>query len=118
MTLRGSHNVRTTIAARRRGRQAHIHLGYAQNAANIVLWGCDLAAAPLPVSPVESTPLCVRNDPTGFRNGTVAGTLTEADVITQTANGIDGPADWAEVVALIQRRADLGERALRGHRGR
>ena len=83
-------------------RQAHIHLGYPQNAGNIVLWLCDSAEAPLPVSPVESTPLCVQNDPTDFRNGTVTGTLTEADVIAQAANGIAGPADWAEVVALIR----------------
>jgi len=83
-------------------RQAHIHLGYPQNAGNIVLWLCDSAAAPLPVSPVESTPLCVQNDPNDFRNGTVTGTLTEADVIAQAANGIAGPADWAEVVALIR----------------
>ena len=83
-------------------RQGHIHLGYPQNQGNIMLWLCDSAAAPLPVSPVESTPLCVQNDPTDFRNGTVTGTLTEADVITQTANGIAGPADWAEVVALIR----------------
>jgi hypothetical protein len=83
-------------------RQGHIHLGYPQNAGNIMLWLCDSAAAPLPVSPVESTPLCVQHDPTDFRNGTVTGTLTEADVITQTANGIAGPADWAEVVALIR----------------
>jgi hypothetical protein len=32
----------------------------------------------------------------------VTGTLTEADVIAQTANGIAGPADFAEVVALIR----------------
>jgi hypothetical protein len=35
-------------------------------------------------------------------SGTVTGTLTEADVIALTANGIAGPADFAEVVALIR----------------
>lgn len=83
-------------------RQAHIHIGHPQNMGGIVLWLCDSAAAPLPVSPVESTPLCVQNDAADFRNGRVTGTLTEADVITQTANGIAGPADWHEVVALIR----------------
>ena len=35
-------------------------------------------------------------------SGTVTGTLTEADVIALTGNGIAGPADFAEVVALIR----------------
>ena len=83
-------------------RQAHIHIGHPQNAGNIVLWLCDSAAAPLPTSPVASTPLCSQNDPNDLRNGRVTGTLTEADVIAQTANGIAGPADFAEVVALIR----------------
>ena len=83
-------------------RQAHIHIGYPQNAGNIVLWLCD-SAPPLPqVSPIASTPLCVQNDPNDFRNGRVTGTLTEADVIALTANGIAGPADWNEVVALVR----------------
>jgi hypothetical protein len=83
-------------------RQAHIHIGYPQNAGNIVLWLCDSAAAPLPTSPVASTPLCSQSDPNDLKNGRVTGTLTEADVIAQTANGIAGPADFAEVVALIR----------------
>jgi CHRD domain len=83
-------------------RQAHIHIGHPQNAGSIVLWLCDSAAAPLPVSPVASTPLCVQNDPMDLRNGTVTGTLTEADVMTLAGNGIAGPADFAEVVALVR----------------
>lgn len=82
-------------------RQAHIHIGYPQNAGNIVLWLCDSAAAPNPVSPFESTPLCVQNDPNDFRNGRVTGTLTAAEVVAQPANGI-AAADWAEVVALVK----------------
>jgi hypothetical protein len=83
-------------------RQAHIHIGHPQNAGNIVLWLCDSAAAPLPVSPVATTPLCSQSDPNDLRNGTVTGTLTEADVIALAANGIAGPADFAEVVALVR----------------
>ena len=83
-------------------RQAHIHLGWPQSNGNIVLWLCDTAGPPpLPVSPVASTPLCQTN-PADGRNGTVTGTLTEADVIAQAANGIAGPADWDDVVALIR----------------
>jgi hypothetical protein len=80
--------------------QAHIHIGHPQNAGNIVLWLCDSATAP--ASPIASTPLCGQSDPVDVRNGTVTGTLTEADVIALTANGIAGPADFAEVVALIR----------------
>ena len=82
-------------------RQAHIHIGYPQNAGNIVLWLCDSAAAPNPVSPFESTPLCGPSGATDFRNGTVTGTLTAAEVVAQPANGI-AAADWAEVVALVK----------------
>jgi hypothetical protein len=83
-------------------RQAHIHIGHPQNAGNIVLWLCDSAAAPLPVSPVESTPLCSQSDPNDLKNGTLTGTLTKDDVIALAANGIAGPADFAEVVALVR----------------
>jgi len=80
-------------------RQAHIHIGYPQNSGGIVLWLCDSAANP---SPSVTTPECTVDDPGDLRNGHVTGTLTAADVQAQTANGIAGPADWAEVVNLIR----------------
>lgn len=80
-------------------RQAHIHIGYPQNSGGIVLWLCDSMQNP---SPSASTPECTVSDPGDLRNGHVTGTLTAADVLAQTANGIAGPADWSEVVALIQ----------------
>ena len=84
-------------------RQAHIHLGYPQSNGNIVLWLCDSDGPGLPASPVASTPLCSQNSDVGdLRNGRVEGILTEADVIAQAANGIVGPADFADVVALIR----------------
>ena len=83
-------------------RQAHIHIGHPQNSGNIVLWLCDSAALPLPVSPFASTPLCSQSDPNDLQNGTVTGKLTEAEVIALAANGIAGPADFAEVVALVR----------------
>jgi hypothetical protein len=80
--------------------QAHIHIGHPQNAGNVVLWLCDSATTP--ASPIASTPLCNQSDPMTPTTGTVSGTLTEADVIALTANGIAGPADFGEVVALIR----------------
>jgi hypothetical protein len=80
-------------------RQAHIHLGYPQNAGNIVLWLCETS---FNVSPVDSTPPCTQNDPTNMRSGRVEGTLTAADVIPQAQNSIVGAADWDAVVALIR----------------
>ena len=80
-------------------RQAHIHIGYPQGSGGIVLWLCDTTAVP---SPSASTPDCTVDDPGDLRNGHVTGTLTAADVLAQTANGIAGPADWSEVLALIR----------------
>ena len=60
-----------------------------------------LGGGPDPVSPFESTPLCVPSGVTDFRNGTVTGTLTAAEVVAQPANSI-AAADWAEVVALVK----------------
>jgi hypothetical protein len=85
-------------------RQAHIHIGLPQNSGGIVLWLCDSEANP---SPLASTPACNVNDPGDLRNGTVSGTLTEADVQNLAANGIAGPTattpgEFAEVVALVR----------------
>jgi len=80
-------------------RQAHIHIGYPQNSGGIVLWLCDSPTNP---SPSATTPECTQSDPGNLRAGHVTGTLTSADVQAQTANGIAGPAEWSEVVALIR----------------
>ena len=85
-------------------RQAHIHIGLPQNSGGVVLWLCDSDANP---APSASTPACNVNDPGDNRNGTVSGTLTEADVQNLAANGIAGPTattpgEFAEVVALVR----------------
>jgi hypothetical protein len=81
-------------------RQAHIHLGYPQNSGNIVLWLCQTAASPSPTP--ATTPQCTQNSNTGdLRNGRVTGTLTAADVVAQTANGI-AAGEFSEVVAMIR----------------
>ena len=79
--------------------QAHIHIGHPQNMGGIVLWLCQTAGA---VSPIATTPQCDQSETNNFRSGKVTGTLTAADVRTQTANGIAGPAEWAEVLGLIR----------------
>src|SRR5262245_50714434 len=71
-------------------RQAHIHIGHPQNAGGIVLWLCASDANP---SPSATTPPCTQDNPLDQRSGRVAGTLTAADVIAQTGNGIAGPAE-------------------------
>ena len=84
-------------------RQAHIHLGWPQSNGSVVLWLCDSDGPGLPASPVASTPLCSQNSAPGdVKNGSVEGTLTEADLVAVAANSIAGPADWAGVVALIR----------------
>jgi hypothetical protein len=80
-------------------RQAHIHIGYPQNSGGIVLWLCDSVANP---SPSATTPDCTDNNPNDLRSGRVTGTLTAADVQVQTANGIAGPAEWAELLGLVR----------------
>lgn len=79
--------------------QAHIHIGHPQGSGGIVLWLCETAGVQ---SPVDTTPDCTQNDPGDLRSGRVTGTLTAADVRAQTANGIAGPAEWAEVLNLIR----------------
>ena len=80
-------------------RQGHIHIGLPQNAGSIVLWLCDSATNP---SPVATTPACTENNPLDTRSGEVSGTLTKADVQALPGNGIAGPTDFAEVIALIR----------------
>src|ERR1051325_8484868 len=79
-------------------RQAHIHIGYPQNSGGIVLWLCDSTANP---SPSATTPECTQDDPANLRAGRVTGTLTAADVLAQTNNGI-AAGEWEEVLNLIR----------------
>jgi hypothetical protein len=83
--------------------QAHIHIGLPQNSGGVVLWLCGSDTIPGPTG----TPRCNANDPSDNRNGSVAGTLTAANVQNVAANGIAGPTattpgEFAEVLALIR----------------
>ena len=84
--------------------QAHIHIGYPQNAGAVVLWLCDSPstvppAPPAPASPFASTPLCTPPGSANGMNGVVTGTLTQAEVVALVGNG--NPT-WDEVVSLIR----------------
>ena len=83
-------------------RQAHIHIGHPQNQGNIVLWLCETEQVQNP-NTTAPTPSCLQDGP-NQRSGRVTGTLTFADIIVQTANGIDAgtPEEFAQVVSLIK----------------
>jgi len=73
--------------------QAHIHLGRPAITGGIVLFLCTNLAPPAGVP----TPQACPTPPT-----TISGTLTAADVIAQTGQGIAGSADFGEVVRAIR----------------
>jgi CHRD domain len=72
-------------------RQAHIHFGQHGVNGGIMVWLCQTAA--FNPSPVASTPLCPQS-------GTVSGTITAADVIGPSGQGI-GATEFAEMVKAI-----------------
>src|SRR5262245_16262226 len=74
--------------------QAHIHFGQRHTVGGIVVWLCQTNLAPAPASVNQSTPTCPQS-------GTVIGTVTAAQVLAATGQGIaDGAFD--EVVAAIR----------------
>jgi hypothetical protein len=76
--------------------QAHIHFGQRHTVGGIVVWLCQTAGnpAPAPVDPISITPLCPAS-------GTVSGTITPAEVLAQTAQGI-AAGDFEELVRALQ----------------
>jgi hypothetical protein len=78
--------------------QSHIHIGHPQNQGGIVLWLCGMDGA---TTGPAGTPRCNANDPGDLRNGMVTGTLTAANVLAQTNNGI-AAGEWEEVLNLIR----------------
>lgn len=74
--------------------QAHIHLGRPAITGGIVLFLCtNLGNAPATVPTPQSCPAAP---------ATISGTLTAADVVAQTGQGIDGAADFGEIVRAIR----------------
>jgi CHRD domain-containing protein len=76
--------------------QAHIHFGQPSTVGGIVVWLCQTegTAAPAPVTDPKITPIC----PT---EGTVKGTITAAQVLAQTAQGISA-GEFDELVRALR----------------
>lgn len=72
-------------------RQAHIHFGQHGVNGGIMLWLCESAANP---SPVASTPACPQS-------GTVSGTLSSADIVGPSGQGIT-VNEFTEVLAVLR----------------
>jgi hypothetical protein len=75
--------------------QSHIHFGQRSTVGGIVVWLCETAASPAPPAVAAVTPDCPEP------SGTVSGTITAAQVLAQTAQGIEAGA-FDEVVRAIR----------------
>lgn len=77
--------------------QSHIHFGQRHTVGGIVVWLCQTTINPAPAAVAAVTPLC----PQDTLGGPVTGTITPAQVLAQTAQGIsDGEFD--ELVRAIR----------------
>jgi hypothetical protein len=77
--------------------QAHIHFGQEHTVGGIVVWLCQTAGTPAPAAVAALTPLCPAE-------GTVTGTIVPAQVLAQTAQGIDA-GEFDELVRAIKAKA-------------
>jgi len=75
--------------------QAHIHFGQRHTVGGIVVWLCQTEGTRAPAAVDALTPFCP-----GPREGTVTGTITQAQVLAQTAQGID-EGQFDELVRAI-----------------
>ena len=76
--------------------QSHIHFGQRNTVGGIVVWLCQTAGTPAPPAVAAATPQCG-----GPRANTVTGTITPAQVLTATGQGIDA-GEFDEVVRAIR----------------
>jgi hypothetical protein len=76
--------------------QSHIHFGQRHTVGAIVVWLCQTAGTPAPAAVASVTPQCG-----GPRANTVSGTITPAQVLTATGQGIDA-GEFDEVVRAIR----------------
>jgi len=74
--------------------QAHIHFGQRSTVGGIVVWLCQTAGTPAPAAVAALTPFCPAA-------GTVTGTITPAQVLAQTLQGIDA-GEFDELVRAIR----------------
>jgi hypothetical protein len=74
--------------------QSHIHFGQRHTVGGIVVWLCQTAGTPAPAAVANLTPTCPES-------GTVTGTITPAQVLTVTGQGIDA-GQFEELVNAIR----------------
>jgi hypothetical protein len=74
--------------------QSHIHLGLRHSAGGITVWLCQTAGTPAPASVAAATPMCPAD-------GSVTGTITPAQVLPITAQGLDA-GQFEELVQAIR----------------
>jgi hypothetical protein len=78
--------------------QAHIHFGQRHTVGGIVVWLCQTEGVPAPDAVAEATPMCPNA-------GSVAGTITPAQVLAATEQGIAAGAFDDLVEAIRAGRA-------------
>jgi hypothetical protein len=76
--------------------QAHIHFGQQHTVGGIVVWLCQTAGTPAPPAVAALTPFCP-----GPTEGTVTGTITAAQVLEATGQGL-AAMDLEELVEAIR----------------
>jgi CHRD domain len=74
--------------------QGHIHFGQQHTVGGIVVWLCQTEGTPAPDEVADVTPLCPEE-------GTVTGTITPAQVLTATGQGLDAE-EFDELVRAIR----------------
>jgi hypothetical protein len=74
--------------------QSHIHFGQRHTVGGIVVWLCQTTGTPAPAAVAAATPFCPSE-------GTVTGTITPAQVLTVTGQGIDA-GQFDELLAAIR----------------
>ena len=76
--------------------QSHIHFGQRHTVGGIVIWLCQTPGTPAPAAVAAATPFCP-----GLRSGKVTGTILAAQVLAQTAQGIDA-GEFDEIVRALR----------------
>jgi CHRD domain-containing protein len=76
--------------------QSHIHFGQRHTVGGIVVWLCQTDGTRAPAAVAAATPFCP-----GAREGTVSGTFNAAQVLAQSAQGIDA-GEFDELIRAIR----------------
>ena len=74
--------------------QGHIHFGQQHTVGGIVVWLCQTEGTPAPDEVADVTPLCPEE-------GAVTGTITPAQVLTATGQGLDAE-EFDELIRAIR----------------